>query len=1392
MNNNRFTRKIVSIIFILFQFSFLLSSEKYIFERLSEKEGLSSNDVTCVYQDHMGFIWIGTTNGLNLYTGENIFHYKYDISDTRSISNNFIFYISEDADSNLWISTSHGLNRYMREYDHFERYFSTPDDHATITFNKTRYHMLDSKGNFWLSSRKGLNKLEKKSDGTFFFKRYYPKVFEGNDYYESQLSLFNMIEDDQGNIWTGSWGGGLIMFNPKKETFTHYRHDPDNPFSISGNIVRHISFDNTGNMWIGTYTRGVNVFNPKTGIFLNYQNTPGLRKLMHNESNIVVLVPDKKDNLWIGGNSFLQVIDPEKFESLYYESTSNKENECEESLSVGLVRHIYEDQTGIVWVSTGDKAVLKYDPNKDKFSEFFVSLKNRGEKDHVNGFVIDSNKHVWLSTFENGLLKTSGKGDILERFVYPKINNRYINHIIKDKQERIWIGGLDGIELFSIDKNKITNYYKNGFVNAKSLEHKVINKFIIDKKNVLWILTQEGINFIDLNHEDLIIQQFKPDLNLEKIYDLFADDENSIVFCGQDGAAIHSPKDGETKYLFHDPGNPSSLSSVNVNCAIQDKDGYYWFGTNQGLNRYSRKTDDFDVWYEKDGLASAAIYDIEPSGNGVWVRTAKGISHLNIFTEVIKNYSNENGLPDKIKILWKSSDNSIYVAAESGYVCFNPSKIKDNPHVSNVCFTNLKVNGYDIPIGANSVLKKHVSLTDQLVLPYDRHHLQFSFSALNYTLPEQSQYMYFLEGYDTSWQYLGSENKVLLMNLSPGKYTLKVKGSNNDNVWNDNPAKMRITLLPPWWKSWWAYIIYALIFLGLFYLLYMVRKYRLQMEVQKLNARLQHENDQMKLHFFTNISHEFRTPLTLIKGALDQLKDKKYNEHPGNNAKGAYDIMYRNINRLLLLINQVIDLRKLDIGKLKLEPEQGDVIKFTRDIFNEFESLATRKDIRYTFTASHDTWKCWFDKDKLSKILYNLLSNALKYTQIGGTIELTLSLLTGREVDKYPLNESKDSNLQEPVYLELKVLNSGKLIPPDEMNKVFERFYRLPGEIREEQGSMGIGLSLVQELVKLHDGEIKVTSEKNRGNCFTIILPLAEGKEKKINYEKRQVNRGIREDKYKVSIPGEEAVFAMNETKRELQVKGQPILLIIEDNEDISALLTSQFDRSFKIIHAKNGKEGLEKAINIIPDIIISDIMMPVMDGIAFCIESKKHELTCHIPVILLTARSDVESRIKGIDKGADAYISKPYDAQLLKSHVFNLLENRRMLKKKFSGYGLEHENLSLNNSNISFIEKVNFIIDKNLAKEEFNISFLAGELGMSSRQVHRKFKGLMEKSAAEYVRTYKLNQAAKLLLSNRTLSISEIAYNFGYKHNSHFTTSFKKHFGKSPSEYIVDNSKKS
>jgi signal transduction histidine kinase/DNA-binding response OmpR family regulator len=770
-------------------------------------------------------------------------------------------------------------------------------------------------------------------------------------------------------------------------------------------------------------------------------------------------------------------------------------------------------------------------------------------------------------------------------------------------------------------------------------------------------------------------------------------------------------------------------------------------------------------FFKTDGLNNNRINAIEQDKNdGIWILTPEGLSRINTQKGIISAYSKENNLYTHNTDLLTHEDEVLVSAELPGFYKFKATDIKTNPVPPPVHIISVKING-------NSVDDAMLN-NEMLKLNHNESSIEFEFTALNYLSPEKNRYKYKLDGFDNAWKTTGADKRfATYTNLSPGDYAFRVLGSNNNGVWNQPGDTFEFTILPPWWKSPWAILMFTLIFTGLLALIMKVRQDRnnllANVQLAKEQVKLQREAENLKLKYFTDISHEFRTPLTLISIPVNALSEETSltNEH-----KEKLRLAKRNIARLQRLVNQFLDYRKLENKKELVSRTPVNIVEFLRSIYELFKPHCEKNSIEYGFHVNKEEFVCLFDTEKLDTIGYNLLYNAYKNTPPKGEILVDVSIAPN-------LEKTNGHHL-----LDIEIRNTGKGIEKEYLDKIFERFYQPPGSTEGLKGT-GIGLSIVKEYVAFLGGTINVESGPDRYTSFKLTFPVQEPSMEK-DREPLEKQTGYSDAEL------EEDMFPPTTGETEQAQGGgisdKKLLLIVEDNKDLRHMLDNLFTGEYEVLMAENGKIGYDKAVSQVPDIILSDVMMPEMDGFELSEKCKNHEATSHVPIVLLTARADARSKIQGMDTWADAYVSKPFDHLVLKAQLKNLIENRERLKIKYAGKNeLSIHNDSTNHNDISFIGKINKIIEKNMDDENFGIKTMSKELGMSIRQLQRKFKGFIDVSPSEYVRTYRLNKAANMLAKDKETSISDVAYAVGFKHPTNFTAAFRKHFGKPPTDYI-------
>ena len=1080
-------------------------------------------------------------------------------------------------------------------------------------------------------------------------------------------------------LWFGTPFGGINKFD--RERFTNFLHDPNNPNSLSHQVVW--SFcedpDSSNILWLGTGGGGLNRFDRKTLRFKHH------------------------------------IHDPENLQSI----------------SDNVVRPIIIDHTGTLWLGTQNGGLNKFDRKNEQFTRLVNDPKN------------------------------------------PKsLSDNWVWSIYEDHTSTLWIGTSGGLNKLVLSKSEGSDREKEQFTrfvndpkNPNSLSHNAVWTIYEDRAGTLWIGTLGG----GLNKFDREKEQF-------------------------------------TRFV-HDPKNPHSLSDNTIGGIYEDQAGTLWIGTDGGLNKFDPAQQQFMHYTVKDGLPDNSIGGILEDNHGrLWLNTV-GLSRFDPKTAIFRNYDVSDGVQKEFarSASYKSSSGEMFFGGTNGFNAFHPDSIKDNPYIPTVVISAFKRYNTDEAEGIG-IVEKGISAKKTITVSYKDNILSFEFAALSYRNTFKNKYAYKLEGFSDQWIQLGTERRVSFTNLDPGEYTLRVKGSNNDGVWNEEGTSLKITVTPPWWKTRWAYVFYVLLFT---ILLYGWRRYDLhrihlknQLKLEKVEAEKMKELDHFKSRFFANISHEFRTPLTLILGQIDSMIARTVDEQNRNKLGMAF----RNARQLLRLINQLLDLSKIEAGSMALKARRANLIPFLKNLVFSFESLAEQKQISLQFQTTHEDIEIYFEPEKLEKVFYNLLSNAFKFTAEGGKISVkvtkgeTLNNEKASRKDAETQRMRKDFSLRNlrgfaPLrdnngsfsFVEISVKDTGIGIPANELARIFDRFYQVDGTQTRQHEGTGIGLALAKELVELHHGEITVTSEVGAGTEFVVKLPLGALHLKSSEMIEEAVPL-VAESDY-LTRPAEELFISPIAPPATAPATATDIVLVLEDNADVRSYIREHLEEHYKIIEATNGEEGLAKAQETIPDLIITDVMMPKMDGFEFSRRLRHDEKTSHIPIIMLTAKASLESKIEGLETGVDDYLTKPFSPKELLARVRNLITLRRQLRERFSRATIiKPSEVSAVSVDQAFLQRVLSAIEANFGEEEFGVENIADEVHMSVSQLNRKLNGLINQPAGQLLRSMRLQRAADLLQQNAG-TVAEIAYQVGFGSQAHFTTMFQKQFGCTPKEYAKRSS---
>lgn len=1179
----------------------------------------------------------------------------------------------------------------------------------------------------------------------------------------AQNTVQSIVKDKYGFMWFGTWNG-LCRYDGYE--FRLFTTVPGDSTSIANNRIHYIYKDNNGTLWIATFNSFICRYNYQTENFTRFkplQLPQAIRDSANRLRNMPVFTTYAEDlKRQIGAFQ----LSPTKEHIIFQTKTGGPG-----STNDNNVYCLYKDDEGILWLGTVRGGVNKANLNAKPFHISPASVNNNAPINTPIRAIIADSSGIWLGTQDNGLIYVDPKTKAEKRFTQGALSKN-IRSIFKDSHGDIWIGYRAGLDKFETRRNTFIHYYKGN----SSIEQANDRFFSIAEDPVdrsVWFGTFNTILKYNRKADAFEKQVLTPYFNHSNAVCLFFDSKNNLWIGTEYSGVIQLKRDPVThawtdtiSYNGHSVSR--ALPDERVYSIAEDESGYIWAGTANGLSRIDPRSGDVKLYTMQEGLSDQYITKLlaDKQGN-IWISHKKGLSKLVTRNGIIRNYTVKesfqgyefmegSGCIDK-------ASGEMYFGAMEGFVSFHPRQIVDDPYLPMVTLTELQVLNKPVGIGqivnGRVVLPAPVNLTKKIILTHEDRSFSIEFAALRYANPEKNQYAFMLEGQDKDWIHTGASRRLATYsNLPDGKYLFKVKASNSDGVWNPVPTTLEITVLPPWWRTRWAYLGYTLLAMMVVYLGYRLirarEKYNRQLLTERLKAEKMQELDQLKSRFFTNVSHEFRTPLTLIIDPLESLISGKL---PTEKVKDYFTIMHRNARRLLGLINQFLDFRKLESGNMPLHIITQDMVAFVRNTMAAFQFQAQQRNIHFALDTKLETLEFAFDADVVDKILYNLISNAFKFTPEGGIVTLSLAVAS-----------------HNPEQIEISVTDNGAGIPSESTRKIFDPFYQVQSNERSSTGGTGIGLSLTKELVTLHKGTIKVSSIPDVETCFTVTLSdLAQGAVEP-SHEKEASG-------FQLSGDFQEAATSDHEQ----ETKGESALvLVVEDNADIRHYLKINLNTEYQVIEAENGSEGFEKAVETIPDLIISDIMMPGVNGLELCRKLKTDEKTSHIPVILLTARQSDQYQMEGYETGADAYIVKPFSTALLLVRIKNLIESRKKLRQLFnSSTGYDTRAVGTNAADKAFLSKAASLIEANMSSEDFSVEWLASQLFLSRTQLYRKIKALTDQSVHEFAIAIRLNKAAELLLEGQ-LTATEIAYTVGYADYKGFSRIFQKQFGKTPKQF--------
>ncbi len=1342
--------RIFNSFYLLIFFSLGLSNSAAAFEieKIGLDQGLSNNNVVSTDQDKEGFIWICTKDGLNRFDGNTFKVFKHSNNDRNSISSNVLNCVYADKyDDIIWIATEkNGLDAYNYKTNVFTHY--THDYRGlnpnTLMADGITHITSDNAGNLWLATyQAGIDYFDKKTGN---FTHYNQSNVQGLG---SDYNWYVLYDSDE-TLYIGHVTAGFSILNPATRTAVNFRHDPNNPSSLPDNTVTSIFKDSQNNVWIGT-RNGLTLYDTETSRMINFKNDPENPNSLSN--SFIQCITETEDSLlWIGTEGGgVNILDIKGLSSKPDPKTVHFRRiligDTPDGLSSGSTQSIFIDSFSNIWIG-GLASGINFIPCKESYFKKISYLPIIGNTNSLNaktvpGLCVDPDENVWVANAVGGICIYNGNKKIKQ---FTAINNnpirQSINYVYSDNEKNIWIATDDGrIYQYKTKQEKFLPH-----LSFDRIKNTPVYNLFVDSKQNLWASTDLGLLRYNLkSRKEVFYTTSNASLSDDNIR-VVAEDAQGNIWVGTLGGGL-SVFDQQFN-LIYQYGNYFDFYSVKD--IYKDSKGRMWVASQNDLflfiNYNSNSVIRID---ESTGLFENDIRAIMEgkTADEIWLTTTNGISHIDLNTMHISNFTSSDGISRGDYIhnsKAKTSNGVIYFGSQNGITFFNqelekPADISPKAVITDFLVTNDKRN-------LNELI--NIPFSDSIHLTNNQNTFQIFFNVLDYSLSHNVEFAFQLKGLDDGWYLINHDKQVTFRNLKPGNYTFNLKTLLNNLEKTGEITSMHIRIKPPVWLSWWAKIGYLLLVVLIFYYIVTFYKNKLIIEnallFEKKTRQQEHVLNEEKIKFFTNITHELRTPMTLILGPLEDLMSDA--AIPPEQANKLSSI-HRVANRLLHLINQILEFRKTTNKSRKLRVLKDDIAKYIRDTGLKYSELGKKNNIEFKISVPDKKIEMFFDPEVITLILDNLLSNAFKYTQ-KGTVELVLKNYSENNID----------------YTEIIVSDTGFGISEQDLPHIFERYYQAKKASYPITGT-GIGLALVQNMVELHEAEISVESTLNEGSSFKVRFLTSNSYPDIIHIHPN--------DDQTEEIVGEE--------------DGRNLILVIDDNQEIVEYIHDCLADTYKVISAENGKAGFDLACEKVPDLVISDIMMPVMDGIQMCKNMKKDVRTSHIPIILLTAKGGLQDQSEGYNAGADSYLTKPFSGSLLKSRLKNILDSKKKMSTEFNSKFKDKQmlfNESINQLDKEFLEKLTAVVEENLEDEEMNISQIASGLNMSHSTLYRKIKALTNLTANEYIRKVRIKMAEKLLLTSQ-YTISEIMYRIGINSSSYFRQCFKDEFGMNPSEYL-------
>lgn len=1356
----------LSFILLLVLFASILHAERtnYLYSFNSDlNEGISQLSVMDIYQDSKGYLWFATKNGLNRFNGKEYVIYRREDGNEQSLSGNSIASVTEDQDGYLWVGTNNGLNRIDLNTDRIKRYNSGANGLTQSSITKV---YSDAAGYLWVGTWGGLYRFNREEDR-------FERILLDNNL--EDISVSALFEDSAGRYWIGTRDKGVYLCDNQMNIISHFTRESKN-MPLNNNNITSIYEDTQKQIWIGS-KYGLNKVNLRENEVLSF--TSENSKLSNNTVRCLV---EWEGKLLVGTFDGIFALDPESGQIIKVAGY----DDINHSLSHYSVYAFCVDHDHTLWVGTFAGGINYL----NKFTNRFVLHRPEDELNIRTGIygaiTYESPSDLWIATEGYGLLNYNYQTNTSHYYLIdPSAHFAFNTNIIKSvfyEDGYVWCGTTKGeIYKFNIRTKTFSLYHKY------PVEYSIYS-IIRDRKGNLWVggaSTEFGLTcFVNDRLVTTLTNNVDEPFYLSNVRCIL-EEEDGVLLLGSTADGLlrfDTNKKQLTKYSNEATVESYRIPNNYISAIVRTKSGEIWVSTyGGGIFQFDKTEHVKRVMTAGDGLLDNNICSlVESSDRKLWMSTVNGLIMFDPVGGEVRNYHRHNGIDIREFTLHSGialPDGNLCFAGSNGFVTFQVAAMDKNENIPSVVLEQLSVNNRPIEVGDESgILDKVLDSMDTIRLLYNENNFSITYQALNYIYSTQNQYAYKLEGYDADWNYVGGRNSAFYTNLSPGKYVFHVKGSNNDGVWNEQGRSLTIIVQPPLWRTWYAYLFYvialAVISYAILHYVNIKRNLEAGLKLKQLEKQKQEEFHEAKIRLFTNFSHELRTPLMLIITPFEELVKRV--DIPAE-LHDKLSIIYKNARKLLLLVNQLMDLHKNQAGSLELKVSEGDVCEYIKEIYYAFNQIALTNEVKFSLNCTPKTINAWFDKSLLEKVVFNLLSNAFKYTPSGESVTMEVSETSWSGLDaKQTDGLYKDENAN---YLVLRVKDSGKGIEEGEVDKIFTPFYQIPETSGINLSGTGIGLSLVYTIVQLHRGVIYVDNTERSGACFVVILPISRSafSEDQIeNIEFDKISEVTNTDDISASLPAPE------------KVEGPKYkILLVEDDKDVRSYLKKSLEAEYTVIEAADGVRAYEKVVQDFPDLVLSDIMMPKRDGLELCTLIKNDIRVGHIPVILMTARSMVVHIKEGFQAGADDYIVKPFNMDVLQTRIRSLLASREQLKKLYGKrFSPDVMGIEVKSADERFSQKLFDVIEKNISNEKLDVELLCTEIGISRANLYRKLKSITELSPMELIRNKRLEMAAKLLKESE-MNVSEIASHLGFNSHSYFSNSFKTFYGCTPTEFV-------